>query len=80
MHLLEREAQLASLTQYAEEAAGGQGRLVLLAGEAGVGKSSLLDELERRAPGRALGVGCVRRALHPASSGTVAGHRGPARR
>ena len=46
MHLLEREAQLASLLQYADEAGAGNGRLVLLAGEAGVGKSALLDELE----------------------------------
>ena len=48
MRLLEREANLSTLTQYAEEARTGRGRLVLLAGEAGVGKSSLLDELERR--------------------------------
>ena len=51
MRLLEREAQLASLTQYAEEATAGHGRLVLLAGEAGVGKSSLLEELEPRLDG-----------------------------
>jgi len=51
MRLLEREAQLSSLLQYAEEAALGRGRLVLLAGEAGVGKSSLLEELESRVDG-----------------------------
>ena len=46
MPLLERESQLAALAQYAQEAAGGQGRLVLVAGEAGVGKSSLLERFE----------------------------------
>jgi predicted ATPase len=45
--LLERDAQLAALRQYAEEAAAGEGRVVLVAGEAGVGKSSLLEELVR---------------------------------
>ena len=48
MQLLEREAHLASLQQYADEARAGQGRLVLVAGEAGVGKSSLLEELENQ--------------------------------
>ena len=38
MLLLEREAQLASLEEYAAEARQGDGRLVLIAGEAGVGK------------------------------------------
>ena len=46
--LLEREPQLASLHEYAEQARGGQGRLVLVSGEAGVGKSALLEECERR--------------------------------
>ena len=59
MRLLEREAQLSSLLQYAEEAALGRGRLVLLAGEAGVGKSSLLEELESRVDGSPLGLGCL---------------------
>ena len=34
--LLERETQLASLHQYAEEARGRDGRLVLVSGEAGI--------------------------------------------
>ena len=42
MLLLEREAQLASLVEYAAEARQGDGRLVLIAGEAGVGKLSLI--------------------------------------
>jgi len=44
--LLERESQLASLRQYAAEARGGTGRLVLVSGEAGVGKSSLVELLQ----------------------------------
>src|SRR4249919_3753170 len=50
MHLLERETHLASLTQYADDAREGSGRLVLIAGEAGVGKSSLLEQLEDDLP------------------------------
>jgi DNA-binding CsgD family transcriptional regulator/tetratricopeptide (TPR) repeat protein len=44
MRLIERESQLAALREYAEEASQGQGRLVLISGEAGVGKSVLLEE------------------------------------
>ena len=44
MRLIERESQLAALHQYAGEAGRGQGRLVLISGEAGVGKSVLLEE------------------------------------
>ena len=49
--LLERESQLASLRQYAVEAERGGGRLVLLAGEAGVGKSTLLETLRQELVG-----------------------------
>ncbi|HEY3530891.1 MAG TPA: AAA family ATPase [Nocardioides sp.] len=48
MTLLERESQLGSLLQYAGEARARTGRLVLISGEAGVGKSSLVEELQRR--------------------------------
>jgi DNA-binding CsgD family transcriptional regulator/tetratricopeptide (TPR) repeat protein len=48
--LLEREAQLAALASYAEEARKAQGRLVLVAGEAGVGKSALVEQLQRDLP------------------------------
>src|SRR5690349_8793470 len=44
--LLERESQLGSLLQYADEARSGAGRLVLISGEAGVGKSSLVEGLQ----------------------------------
>jgi DNA-binding NarL/FixJ family response regulator len=46
--LLERGPQLASLLQYAAEARRGDGRLVLVSGEAGVGKSSLVESLEEQ--------------------------------
>src|SRR5215470_13979256 len=45
MRLLERDAQLAAMREYASEARRGDGRLVLLAGEAGGGKSALLERL-----------------------------------
>ena len=50
MPLLERETQLASLAEYAGEARQGTGRLVLIAGEAGVGKSALVEQAERGLP------------------------------
>ena len=43
MHLLERDQQLATLHAYADDARGGDGRLVLVSGEAGIGKSSLVE-------------------------------------
>ncbi len=48
--LLERESSLTLLTEYAAQAAGGEGRLVLLGGEAGVGKSALVERLHRDLP------------------------------
>jgi predicted ATPase len=50
MVLLERDPVLASLRQYAHEAAQGEGRLVLIAGEAGVGKSVLVERFQRDLP------------------------------
>src|SRR5215467_6284037 len=46
MHLLERELPLAALATCAREARHGDGRLVLVAGEAGVGKSALVEQLQ----------------------------------
>src|SRR4051794_15045346 len=48
--LLERESQLGSLLQYADEARDRIGRLVLISGEAGVGKTSLVEELQQHLP------------------------------
>src|ERR1700735_5883292 len=50
MRLLEREPVLASLRQYAREAGQGEGRLVLIGGEAGVGKSVLVQRFQRDLP------------------------------
>ena len=51
MELLERETFLESLGGYADEALLGQGRVVLVAGEAGVGKTALLEAFRGRLPG-----------------------------
>src|SRR5262245_64740638 len=45
MPLLERESALASLAEYAAHARSGDGRLVFVSGEAGVGKSALVERL-----------------------------------
>ena len=50
MMLLEREPVLASLRQYAHEASQGEGRLVLIAGEEGAGKSVLVERFQRDLP------------------------------
>src|SRR5690349_18696863 len=41
--LLERRAQLTALEDYATDAGAGRGRLVLVAGEAGIGKTALVE-------------------------------------
>ncbi len=43
MQVLERELQLGALEEYAADARRGDGRLVLVSGEAGIGKSTLVD-------------------------------------
>ena len=48
--LLERERELAELAQAAREAAAGEGGLVLIFGEAGIGKSSLVRALRGLLP------------------------------
>jgi hypothetical protein len=44
MVLLERDLPLSLLAEYADQARQGTGRVVLVAGEAGVGKSALLEQ------------------------------------
>ncbi len=51
MRLLEREPQLGSLRDYLADARQGQGRLVLVSGEAGVGKTALLEAFHAGQPG-----------------------------
>ena len=53
MRLLERERQLAELETTLDRAALGSGRLVLLGGEAGVGKTVLVRQLAEAVAGRA---------------------------
>jgi predicted ATPase len=48
MHLLERESALDALGGWFAEAWAGRGRLVLVRGEAGVGKTALVDEFALR--------------------------------
>jgi tetratricopeptide (TPR) repeat protein len=52
--LLERKAALDTLAENAAQARSGEGRLVLLEGEAGVGKSSLLERFTEDLPGSRL--------------------------
>ena len=47
MELLERESSLALLAGYAAEARHGDGRLVVVGGEAGVGKTAMLERFQR---------------------------------
>jgi DNA-binding CsgD family transcriptional regulator/tetratricopeptide (TPR) repeat protein len=48
--LLERDAELAELRTAARDATAGRGRVVLLHGEAGIGKTSLVDALRAAPP------------------------------
>lgn len=52
MPLLERDPPLAELTAAVDRAIDGNGGVVALIGEAGIGKTSVLDELARRAGNR----------------------------
>jgi predicted ATPase len=48
MELLERASFLDTLGEYAAAARQGDGRLVLVSGESGIGKTMLLEEFQRR--------------------------------
>lgn len=48
--LIERDSQLAELARLMEETSSGRGRIVLVSGEAGIGKTSLILRLRQRLP------------------------------
>ena len=50
MELIEREFALQQLTAALEEAAAGEGRLALVSGEAGIGKTTLVEHFTRAGP------------------------------
>ncbi|MGB6487954.1 MAG: AAA family ATPase [Steroidobacteraceae bacterium] len=71
MQLLERQSELETLSRCLQEARAGSGKLILIAGEAGIGKSSLVEQfaLEHRREARVLWGACdpltTPRALAP---------------
>src|SRR5690348_18367117 len=71
MHLLERQNELETLSRCLQEARAGAGKVILIAGEAGIGKSSLVEQfaLEHRREARVLWGACdpltTPRALAP---------------
>ncbi|HEX4268988.1 MAG TPA: AAA family ATPase [Steroidobacteraceae bacterium] len=60
MHLLERQSELETLSRCLQETRAGSGKLILIAGEAGIGKSSLVEQfaLEHRREARVLWGAC----------------------
>ncbi|MFN8679506.1 MAG: LuxR C-terminal-related transcriptional regulator [Thermomicrobiales bacterium] len=51
MELLERDLPITQLEEHVRQAAAGRGRLVLIGGEAGIGKSALLEAFRQRIAG-----------------------------
>lgn len=50
LHLLERDQEVAALTVLLEACVGGQGRVALISGEAGIGKTALIEHVLAHAP------------------------------
>ena len=59
MELLERTAFLQTLTEYAGEARGGDGRLVLVSGESGIGETALVEAFQSELADGAAGSGAA---------------------
>src|ERR1700744_3582855 len=51
MELLERASFLRTLAEYAAEAQRGDGRMVLISGESGIGKTALVEACQQDLPG-----------------------------
>src|SRR6266571_1363490 len=51
MELLKRESFLDALAEYAREARRGDGRLILVSGESGIGKTALLEAFQQQLKG-----------------------------
>jgi hypothetical protein len=81
MRLLERASPLGSLAACVAEARRGDGRLVLVAGKAGVGKSALVEQLQREVPDAHWSWGRATACSPPAGAGAAgnAGLRSPRR-
>jgi len=69
--LFERDGLLATLASFLTDAGQGHGRLVLVSGEAGVGKSSLVQRLADTAEGSRVLVGVCDGAVPPRPCGPV---------
>ena len=79
--LLEREDSLGHLESALQDATRGAGRLVFVAGEAGVGKTSLVDALcESVGPRRARTARLLRLSVHATPARPAGGRRRPDRR
>jgi DNA-binding CsgD family transcriptional regulator len=92
VHLLEREHELAAARAALAATCGGRGTLLLVEGEPGIGKSTLLGAVEGSAAAQGVRVlrarggeleqpfalGCVRQWLAPVLGGRPALRRGPA--
>jgi predicted ATPase len=69
--LIERDAELGALVRFAAAAAGGTPSIVFVSGEAGMGKTRLLDELRAQLQRRAAVAAVACPAFAPASLGPI---------